>query len=1104
MRSSFWNRLSIFTLIAASVLTVGAVQNASAATGTISGRITAGGVAVPAGSLQIVFIPYNVGGCSGGSPALQVVPVGDDGRYSYSLDTQYDYKVMFKPLIGAPRSSLFRWYFSANSGGTADGYEPAPNAATAATCLDLSTNGLTNINLDTTGSSVQLSGTLTSSSGSIVPPSSVFVTRSTENYLYDPNGYAARTSSDGTWEIAGVDANLPNVYVQVMVPANNANAPRFFAKKAGSAYELIPSAGVAACGDACKFNFGATDVLNMALRLPVMGQITGTISGPNGPVGAGQVCATAFSDGGSSATMYQLQVGSVCTNASGVYTIGLSYGSYRLQFTSQPKSPYMSEWSNNVSMNTGYSGAAVITVSAETPTATADGVLAIGKTISGRITNTSGNPIPGMTASAMMENAEFRNFMSAGYAITDENGEFTIYGLEAGTYSVMAQNLDYGMQWLGGGTRESATKFVIASGDAGAAGKNIAFPRGYAVSGNLTTANGSTANICVSAWAVSESVMGYGELAASSCYSAPGGWQLRGLKAGSYRLRFDAQTGDLRSTFLGGNDINTATVKVVTNADLTNVDVTIPAGKSITGRFVDDQGRAVSSVCVGAYLTSNSTWGMGNWSGSSCTGSNGEFKIRGLENGNYILRADMPPSSDFAPGYYTAGKGDIPPSLDRSMQNATMITITDSSQTTTLQPVTLKAGAKFTGTVVDGTTPTAGVCVNAFRKVNDFGWGEWTASSCSSGIDGTISLNGLPAGSYTFQVNPQSGSYQSGWYRTGLSTSTNQSLATSVLISTSSVSLGNISLVSGKNVEGTLTDGTSPIVGACVQALKDDGSYWGTWAGSACSNTAGKFKIRGLDPSGDYRFRVDVWMGDFRPGFITADPNRSIQSSPIGIAALRVDEDKNLGTVSMPTAPSIKGTVYSGSETAAVKEANVCVSAFDAVTIQWAATTCSAPNGAYALRGLTAGSSYKLNWWTQNPRLTPGWYQDKAAPTQAQNPSDATEVLIDSNGAISINSEVKTAVNLYLADGGKIFGTLTSGLCVAAWLQPASDTISRTDASAVSCTDDLGTFELRGLLPSTNYFLQVFKRDGTAVTQTSPGINVAVQTGQGTLAISAS
>jgi hypothetical protein len=1088
MRSSFWNRLSIIALVAASIFIVSATQIASAATGTISGRITANGAAVPAGSMQVVFIGYNNAGCSGGSPPLQVVPVGDDGRYSYSLDTQYDYKVMFKPLIGAPRSSLFRWYFSTNSGGTTDGFDV--NAATAATCLDLSVSGIQNINLDTTGSSLQLSGTLTSSSGSIVPASSIFVTKSTDSYFIDPNGYAARTSADGAWEIAGVDANLPNLYMQVMVPATSPTAPRFFVKKVGSAYELIPATAVSTCGDDCKFNFGANDLSNINLRLPVMGQITGTISGPNGPVGAGQVCATAFSDGGSSATMYSLQVGSACTNENGVYTLGLSYGSYRLQFTSQPKSPYMSEWYNNVSMSAGYSGAAVISVSAGSPTATADGVLAIGKTISGRITNSSGEPILGMTVSAMMENIEFRNFMSAGYSITNSNGEFTVYGLEAGTYSVMAQNLDYGMQWLGGGTRESATKFVIASGDAGATGKNIAFPRGYSISGNLTTGNGSTANICVSAWMISNSTLGWGELAASSCYSAPGGWQLRGLKAGSYRLRFDAQTGNLRSTFLGGNDMNTATVKVISDSDLSNIDVTIPAGKSISGKIVDDGGIPVSSICMGAYKQDNSTWGMGAWSGSSCTGSNGEFLIRGLENGNYILRADMPPTSDFAPGYLTSGK------LDRSMQNASTITVSDASQTIALQPVTIYKGPKFTGTILDGTTPTAGVCVNAFRKVNDFGWGEWTASSCSSGSDGKISLNGLAAGSYTFQVSPQSGNYQSGWHRTGLSTSTNQSLATTFVISSGEVSIGNILLVSGNNVEGKLTDGTNPIVGACVQAIKDDGSYWGSWAGSGCSNTAGNFKIRGLDPTGDYRFRVDVWMGDFRPGFITASPNRSIQSSPVGIAALRVDEDKDLGTVIMPTAPSIKGTIFSGSENAGVKEPNVCVSAFDAVTIQWAATTCSAPNGAYALRGLTAGSSYKLNWWTQNPRLTPGWYKEKAAPTQAQNPSDATAIPIDSNG--------KSDVNLYLADGGKIFGNLTSGLCVAAWLQPASDGANRTDASAVSCADDSGTFELRGLLPATNYFLQVFKRDGTSVTQTSPGINAAVQTAQGSLTISAS
>jgi hypothetical protein len=1119
MRKNFTSCLSIVSIITASLITVVSSSPAAAVTyGTISGTVTAGGAPVPAGSVQVVFVKYNkrpstlpaapndFGPCTDGSPAapsvnLLAVTVGANGTYSHSLDTNYFYKIIFKPLTTAPRSAQFRWYSSSLSGGTTVGFN-FNSAIQQATCITtLTTSGLTGINVSTSGSSIQLTGSLTTSSGAPVSATgaAINIVRTPTCYVLSPDGYSTRANDAGQWELAGVDVNQTSQYLQVLVPPAMAscNFPNslLYAKRVGTGYTLIPSNEVTACGDACKFNFTTTDISNISLQLPVIGEINGTVSGPNGAVGAGQVCVNAFRDGGTANNYYSMLSGTACTDSNGRYSIGLTYESYRIQFVNQYGFPFKSAW-NAATSAEGYSKSTAVCVKTSgtgcAATKTVDITLDEGKSISGRVSSVDG-PVSNATVHAMMTSPT-GGLMGVGYSRTNSDGDYSIFGLDAGTYTLMFSHEDYGQQWLGG-SRESGQSFLLS---ANIIGKNMTLIRGSSLSGTIATGDSSEARICVSAYKVTSSNMGWGDFAAGNCFTAPGIWNLKGIANGSYRIRFDAQTGNLRSTFLGGTDYTEATLVTVNGSNVSNLAVTIPTGKSITGRISDvTKNEWVSSACVNAFLVKDDYFGYGAYSGTSCTDTNGQFTIRGLAEGTYTLQLQPPGNSDLTPGWYEEFGNPV-----RQNSSASRIVINSSSGlVTNVTTQSMQTGPRIIAKLVNGSAaPVSGICVDAVKVANDtYGWGEWSGNSCS-GIDGQISLRGLTPGNYKFRVNANAGDFQNGWIN--IATSTTSSAQSAVGIKELSASdtildLGTIALVSGSKATGKFVSGGTNVAGVCIEALKVVTAMpWGEWSGSACTQSAGEFTIGGLDPTASYKFRVNVWQGDFKPGFL-AD-NGTIQSSPEGITGKAASTTIQLGDIELVTAPSIKGTIFSGLST---KESNVCINAHLATTYQWVASSCSQQNGSYALRGLDPDTEYKLSWWTPKPLLTSGWYKSAiSGATQEQNPALADSILVPTAG--------RTGIDIRIASGGSITGTLASGLCVAAWLTSKSeadlDSSKRENTSATTCADGEDNFELRGLLPNTDYYLQVFKIDGVSVTQTSPTGDAPIRTGGASVPITAS
>jgi hypothetical protein len=95
-----------------------------------------------------------------------------------------------------------------------------------------------------------------------------------------------------------------------------------------------------------------------------------------------------------------------------------------------------------------------------------------------------------------------------------------------------------------------------------------------------------------------------------------------------------------------------------------------------------------------------------------------------------------------------------------------------------------------------------------------------------------------------------------------------------------------------------------------------------------------------------------------------------------------------------------------------------------------------------------------------------------------------------------------------MANGGKLFGSVTGSsskdLCVAAWTEPSSG--ARDNAAATACVNEEMKFELKGLTPGTDYYIQIFKKgtDGSQITQNSPSTDAPLRTGGSAITISVS
>jgi hypothetical protein len=266
---------------------------------------------------------------------------------------------------------------------------------------------------------------------------------------------------------------------------------------------------------------------------------------------------------------------SVTTNSSGVYALnGLPAGSYRLEFSDWSNRVYGSTWLDSLSA----ASSRTVTITASQALGNVNVVMPSTFTLSGKVTNSSGQPVQGVNVVAVDRNGQIVSSFGQG-SFTDSDGNFSVSPVPAGEFTLKAVRNWYGSEaeifgptWLGNTAVFSDAQFIRVGASTTNTGKNIQMVSGATLSGATRFDNGSGAvaapNTQVSLVRVDNTSAQW--FSPQSVYSSrTGQYSFKGLEPGQYKIRFGGAPNS--ETWWGGSFEETATI------------VTVTAGGSVTG-----------------------------------------------------------------------------------------------------------------------------------------------------------------------------------------------------------------------------------------------------------------------------------------------------------------------------------------------------------------------------------------------------------------------------------------------------------------------------------------------------------------------------------------
>ena len=448
------------------------------------------------------------------------------------------------------------------------------------------------------------------------------------------------------------------------------------------------------------------------------GSISGTIVSQldNSDISGTTVVATNTSDD----STYQ-----ATTDANGNYDItGLPDGTYNLTVGGDP-------WETQYVGNLQITNAS--TIGGENFT------LAPGATVQGQVV-ANGVPVAGATVDLADANGNITD------ATTDANGDYSINGLSASTYTEQVTAPDFGPVQVtlpvAAGANVTAPSISLSAGD------------------TITVTTVDSSSIPITEGTVELSLDG--KAVGISSLDAQGQATFPNLDDGTYQLSVSAPG------YLNISD----TVTVAGGATITPT-YTMQQGGTIQGTVVDGNGAPISGITVNM---SGQDTGGNTYNVQVTTAANGTYQVLGAQPGTYIL---------------TVGNSC---GIDQQQ-----VTISESSLNSTVNFAL--AGAVIQGTVVaaDGATPVANAQVYLLQN------GQ-TLAEADTDSTGAYTLRGLAQGAYTLvaSANQQNSSIQ------GISATETVSVAGNAAVTADGLVLGNQSLLgtvvtaTGQPVPGAL------------------------------------------------------------------------------------------------------------------------------------------------------------------------------------------------------------------------------------------------------------------------------------------------------------
>ena len=580
--------------------------------------------------------------------------------------------------------------------------------------------------------------------------------------------------------------------------------------------------------------------------LPTGAIISGKVTDSHGnPVGG--ICIGVSGHGFSAAR----------TAADGTYSaIALPSGSYRVAFTGGCKSTgsfapqYYPGQTNEGSAN-------LVTATAGRTTKGINAVMQPGGTITGVVTDSSGNRLNRFCVE-VQSSSETQSGYPYGRFIETKDGVYTAQNLVPGDYAVnfgcFFGSQSFASQWFKGQPGQGTSDVVSAPAGRVTSGVSAVVRSGGSVAGVVTSSPGHpVSGICVEAF-----LNGGSSPNEESFYShtvaftnRSGAYHLNHLAAAKYDIEFGCYGNRFGAQWYKATvSRSSATpVTVVNNTATTGINATMTVGGSIGGTVTAGANQPQSRICVSA--TDSQTISFHE----TVTNKQGRYNIRGLASGSYQITFF---DCFFGNHHVRLGTENLPQ----------LVKVVAPHAVTTANEKLSPAGS-ISGTVLGGSgaTPQSGVCVVAVPE-----GANAVAEDADTGLTGAYKFTDLVSGTYKVYLGDPScpfsdNSYAPQWFQ-GKSS---QATATSVKVVSGKVTAGIGATLGGT---GTITGVVStashkPVAGECVTAspvnpvpdpLSDAVSH------PVIAISSGSYVLTGLVPG---KYTVEFSTGCGASGFRT-------------------------------------------------------------------------------------------------------------------------------------------------------------------------------------------------------------------------------------------
>jgi protocatechuate 3,4-dioxygenase beta subunit len=412
------------------------------------------------------------------------------------------------------------------------------------------------------------------------------------------------TDAQGGYRIIGIDPGTYAVCIEGF-GATSTTAPYGYTSDCGPDFEVV---------------VGRTGTQNLTLQLA--GAIGGSVSGPDGSPVAGVWTSVYNADG--------WEVGSTSTDESGNWqATGISAGQYTVCYDPTFSSGGFRRGCYDHQPYDRTAGTPV-TVTGGRLTAV-NAVLVPGAIIRGSVTDSSGRPIAPVGVTAMSLTGDTTYY----HGSTDEDGNYTLGGLDAGSYAVCFDP-EFASSPSGTGyssechdNQPSAdTADPVVVGNAGAVRVDAVLTGGTAITGQVTDPNGggvSSVRVVATSTTSGQSHYGWTDW--------DGSYQVSGLLPGNYTVCFHPQsswdgppTGYVQQCWqnqqspVGGTPVH-AEESTITSG----IDAQLRIGGAVTGTVTDTSGRPMIETYVDVRGTDGVYYGS-----SYLTDYSGQYTLVGL------------------------------------------------------------------------------------------------------------------------------------------------------------------------------------------------------------------------------------------------------------------------------------------------------------------------------------------------------------------------------------------------------------------------------------------------------------------------------------------